>query len=113
MLVALQLTVSAKAKFWIGIIINFIYIEFIFINFNFLAQIESEPNNNGIYQVRYYSYNHKTKWVLGRGPGWYGTCSRDAVLVAGFTLTKHNELTKTTIKHIDYVLHQENVNNIH
>ena len=86
--------------------LEFVAIIFTSTNF-FSARIKSKPNEREIYKVQYFWFDHKTNWQLGRGKNWYGDCTRNAVLVAGFSLTNDNKLTTQTLRHIDFVLNND------
>jgi len=60
-----------------------------------------------VYKIRYYQYHHKNHWNPGRGKNWVGSCTRDAVLVAGVSLNSQNNLSVQTLRHIDFVLEND------
>jgi hypothetical protein len=105
MLVVLRPHASAllNEKFWLGTCFYFA----LYINNKILGRIDSEPNDIGVYKVRFYRYQHKTNWAPGRGKIWYGTCTQESVLLAGVTLTNTNNLTAQTLRHIDYILQKD------
>lgn len=64
-----------------------------------------EVLDSGRYKLRYFKHDSsKKKWAPGIGKAWYGTCSHDAILLAGVNMNEDGSITAASLRHINFVV---------